>query len=1138
MLLLLVVVALVPGINYATPNQSVSDNFTNTTNISEIVENNTNSSTIQNTTTAVVNDTGTTQQENQTTTTSNNTHNSSSENTNQTDTIQNYTAAASDGTYNNVHALWLNVDDVNNVNVNELITAGITDVFVKANRITSPTYQTVLTTIINKLQGTGIRIHAWITCFVDANGNWVDPKDSTVTDALVKTIADITTNYDISGIHLDYVRYPGTAYEHSGGTEAITSFVQRVYTTVKSIKTKVAVSAALMPEGAVNAYYYGQDYAQLSKYLDFLVPMIYEGNYKEDNEWITTTTAYIVSHSTKPVVAGLQTYQSDDNVVALSAEEINQDIKSALAGGASGFALFRYGWVDKDFFKSTSTTTFTREQIAAAAVNVKAYIESNKCLPSTVSVAGVSVNIAQYLYLACQASVQIGSGSTGGIALPTVSVPAGFSEEMTSGNVTKPDYLDLASRIVSYMNSNHQAPIYGLNGLGKISYQSLTYLYTRILASYSTNNALPTTMTVLSWKTANIPINDTPNTSTTTFTREQIAAAAVNVKAYIESNKCLPSTVSVAGVSVNIAQYLYLACQASVQIGSGSTGGIALPTVSVPAGFSEEMTSGNVNQADYLDLASRIVSYMNSNHQAPIYGLNGLGKISYQSLVYMYTRVLAYSDTYDALPNYVVMKTWSAANIPMGSSSPSSTTFTPSEIADAAVNVKAYIESNKCLPSTVSVAGVSVNIAQYLYLAAQASIQINSGSTSEITLPTLTVPAGFSEEMTSGKVNQADYLDLASRIVSYMDSNGQAPIYGLNGLGKISYQSLVYMYTRVLAYSDTNDALPNYVVVKPWSSANIPINGTSTTGTSFSISEIADAALRVKNYIENNKAMPNYVQMGSVQVNMAQFLHLLTTATVNLNNKNTASIDLNSETLPSSSYEQMSSGNLYLADYVDFAQRIASYMDANNKAPESGLVGLGTICYQSQIYLYSRVLSYYGANGELPNYAAMKPWSSIVGINDPVPADLLQYLQETTNCQVNDPSIIALAQSITSGATSSYDKAQRIFNWVRDNIDYSYYYDSQKGALGTLSSGSANCCDHSHLIVALSRAAGLPARYVHGTCYFISSGNWYGHVWAQIYVNGQWYNADATSSRNSLGVINNWDTNSWTYQGTYASLPF
>ena len=92
--------------------------------------------------------------------------------------------------------------------------------------------------------------------------------------------------------------------------------------------------------------------------------MVYEGNYKEDNDWITSATAYIVNHSTKPVVVGLQTYKSDSNLVALYVEEINQDIKSALSGGASGFALFRYGWLDKDFFDQINLgTTFTVDQI-------------------------------------------------------------------------------------------------------------------------------------------------------------------------------------------------------------------------------------------------------------------------------------------------------------------------------------------------------------------------------------------------------------------------------------------------------------------------------------------------------------------------------------------------------------------------------------------------------------------------------------------------------------------------------------------------------------------------------------------------------------------------------------------------------
>ena len=37
-----------------------------------------------------------------------------------------------------------------------------------------------------------------------------------------------------------------------------------------------------MPEGSSNSYYYGQDYSQMSKYLDFIVPMIYKGNYGYD----------------------------------------------------------------------------------------------------------------------------------------------------------------------------------------------------------------------------------------------------------------------------------------------------------------------------------------------------------------------------------------------------------------------------------------------------------------------------------------------------------------------------------------------------------------------------------------------------------------------------------------------------------------------------------------------------------------------------------------------------------------------------------------------------------------------------------------------------------------------------------------
>ncbi|EKQ51914.1 MAG: transglutaminase-like enzyme, predicted cysteine protease, partial [Methanobacterium sp. Maddingley MBC34] len=352
--------------------------------------------------------------------------------------------------------------------------------------------------------------------------------------------------------------------------------------------------------------------------------------------------------------------------------------------------------------------------------------------------------------------------------------------------------------------------------------------------------------------------------------------------------------------------------------------------------------------------------------------------------------------------------------------------------------------------------------------------------------------------------------------------------------------SVIYMYSRILDQYSNDDELPGSVVVLAWSSSNIPINDNLDT---FTISQIVSTAGAVKGYVEVYKTLPTLINVAGVYVNQAQFLYLLTTCVSQLNDGITTSIGLISADVAQTPSETMTSGNLTKSEYLDLASRIISFMDSNGVAPNYGSTTLGTIRFESLIYLYSRVAAFYGTNNYLPNYAVMKSWSSIISSSntststETIPSSLQIYLQATANCESNDASIIALAQSITSGASTSYEKAVLIYNWVRDNLSYSFYYNTQKGAVGTLQSMSANCCDHAHLVVALSRAAGLPARYVHGYCYFTSSGTWYGHVWAEVYAGG-WITADATSSRNSLGVVKNWDTSSWTYKGTYAELPF
>ena len=316
----------------------------------------------------------------------------------------------------------------------------------------------------------------------------------------------------------------------------------------------------------------------------------------------------------------------------------------------------------------------------------------------------------------------------------------------------------------------------------------------------------------------------------------------------------------------------------------------------------------------------------------------------------------------------------------------------------------------------------------------------------------------------------------------------------------------------------------------------------SVKSITLTITSIKDAAKRVVAYVAAHKVLPNYVTISGTQIQMPEFLNLLVNALLKIKSGKTTSVTSYNYTGPSTSVKGVTSAKLYSSDYLKIASYVASFMKSNSRAPNYVSSSKGKIGYSSLIYMYSNILSFTSTKGRLPNYVTVKyvaaaSTSTSTNSSSTVPAALAQYLKATTNCQSTNAQIVALSKSIISsaGATTTYAKAVAIFNWVKDNIGYSFYYNTKYGAVGTLKAKTGNCVDTTHLLIALERAAGIPARYVHGYCKF-SSGSWYGHVWAEIYVGGKWYSADAISYRNSFGVIKNWNTATATIYGRYASL--
>ena len=204
--------------------------------------------------------------------------------------------------------------------------------------------------------------------------------------------------------------------------------------------------------------------------------------------------------------------------------------------------------------------------------------------------------------------------------------------------------------------------------------------------------------------------------------------------------------------------------------------------------------------------------------------------------------------------------------------------------------------------------------------------------------------------------------------------------------------------------------------------------------------------------------------------------------------------------------------------------------------------GYATIKTSVAIGKYKVKVKFLGINDYLPNSTShsinVKLSKFGSGLNEKNSISSLgAYLKSSSHCKVGNAKIKALVKSLTGGLTDNVDKAKAIFNYVRDTLAYSLYYNTKHGAVGTFNLKSGNCVDHSHLLVSMYRTAGFKARYVHGVCHF-NSGHTYGHVWAQVLIGKHWVCADATSYGNVLGKISNWNTNSYKIHAKYRSLPF
>jgi hypothetical protein len=345
------------------------------------------------------------------------------------------------------------------------------------------------------------------------------------------------------------------------------------------------------------------------------------------------------------------------------------------------------------------------------------------------------------------------------------------------------------------------------------------------------------------------------------------------------------------------------------------------------------------------------------------------------------------------------------------------------------------------------------------------------------------------------------------------------------------------------------------------------LNVSISSAASVNQTNISTSATSLDNMTVNVSTFNNTGSAATLTTNF-KISSVNTSNTSNLNSSPTANSSIKSATTNTTETPKLNNteaagapvlvNGLTLAQLKDGTSRVQAFFYANDRLPTFVSFGtrhipmatfikniatqglkINTVIVNGLNYAQlkdgiSRVQAYYAANGKLPSYISFGTRHIPIATFEQNIATQGLKITVKAVAKPDTSSVAALAKSL-KGSTAAIT-AVNLFNWVRDNIGYSFYYNTKYGAAGTLTHMTGNCCDTANLLVALARDDGITARYVHGYCKFSSA--WYGHVWAQLYINGKWVNADATSYSNSLGVVKNWNTATATIYGVYNTLPF
>ena len=126
------------------------------------------------------------------------------------------------------------------------------------------------------------------------------------------------------------------------------------------------------------------------------------------------------------------------------------------------------------------------------------------------------------------------------------------------------------------------------------------------------------------------------------------------------------------------------------------------------------------------------------------------------------------------------------------------------------------------------------------------------------------------------------------------------------------------------------------------------------------------------------------------------------------------------------------------------------------------------------------------------------------------------FIQPELHIESANPQIVALASELSQGKSNVCQKVRAFYDYIGNHLVYTFN-GANWGAQAALGSMGSDCTEYTDLLVALSRAQGIPVRYFEGLLYLDTGTSTIArteHAWPDVYMPGiGWVAMDPTLGR-------------------------